>query len=227
MQRVHATAPVVAPCLSACWALCLAMGATAPALAQEATPATSPAVTTPAANSAELVLPALTPIQIEIDSPLNSKTAQIGQMFPLHLALPIALNGKQVIPAGAKGEGEVIHAKKSGMSGSSGILILAARYLDVGGKRLRLRSFKLNGVGTSNETAAVVAAAAVGPFSLLVKGHNTDILTGARAEAKTAEDFAIPAQVVQAAQAAPAFPQAILQPANPTPTPTQTENHGS
>lgn len=158
----------------------LLMAAT-PAAAQTAAPAETPA----------RVLPALTLVQLEIDAPLSSKTAKIGDHFPLHLALPIALDGREVIPAGARGEGEVIHAKKAGMSGSAGILLLAARYIDVGGKRLKLRSMQLQALGKGNETAAVLASAAVGVIGFLVTGSNSEVVAGSRAAAKTAEDFAL------------------------------------
>lgn len=158
----------------------LLMAAT-PAAAQTAAPAETPA----------RVLPALTLVQLEIDAPLSSKTAKIGDHFPLHLALPIALDGREVIPAGARGEGEVIHAKKAGMSGSAGILLLAARYIDVGGKRLKLRSMQLQALGQGNENAAALASAAIGVLAFVVTGSNSEVVAGSRAAAKTAEDFAL------------------------------------
>ena len=45
--------------------------------------------------------------------------------------------------------GEVVHAKKGGGSGAAGELVLAARYLDFEGSRVRLRSMRLDGNGES------------------------------------------------------------------------------
>ena len=88
--------------------------------------------------------------------------------------------------------GEVVHAKKAGGSGAPGELVLAARYVDVNGRRLGLRSMHLSAVGQDHRGIVVAASVAVSAFALLVRGGETTITAGARAEAKTAEAFELP-----------------------------------
>ncbi len=169
-----------------------------PAQAQEASlPSLAPprAEDQAGALASARTIPALTPVEIEIDAPLSSRSNKPGDMFPLHLAKAIEVNGHIVVPAGAVGQGEVVHAKKAGMSGSAGALILAARFIEVGGQHLRLRSMQMIRRGSSNEGAAFVTGALLGPIALLVTGTNSDVALGSQASAKTAEDFALPSSV--------------------------------
>jgi hypothetical protein len=142
------------------------------------------------------VIPALTQVTIVIRSHLGSKISKTGETFPLELAEPVLIAGKVMLPAGTPGMGEVIHAKKSGASGSSGELVLAARYLEHGGRRLRLRSMHFakageDAIGTVN-TIAVATVATVPAASLIgffMTGKGIDLPEGTKALAKTAEDF--------------------------------------
>ncbi|OYW16143.1 MAG: hypothetical protein B7Z39_02530 [Novosphingobium sp. 12-64-8] len=132
-----------------------------------------------------------------IDSDLGSATSTSGAMFPLHLGQPIVIDGKTLVPAGTSGVGEVIWAKKAGGSGSPGELVLAARYLDFGGRRLRLRSMNFQSVGDSRyktvNSIMIASAAAVPGVALVgfaIKGKETTFAAGTLAHAKTAEAFA-------------------------------------
>ncbi len=145
-----------------------------------------------APDCACLTIPALTPVSIEILAPLGSKTSKSGETFALRLAAPIVINGKEVVPAGTTGMGEVVHAKKAGGSGAPGELVLAARYLDFDGRRIKLRSMHLLAVGKDNRGAAMAASVAVGLFGLLVEGGDSSVAPGQQAQAKTAEAFALP-----------------------------------
>lgn len=153
-------------------------------------------------DAAGFFIPALTPIEIAIDADLGSKISVTGQTFPIHLAGPISVNGREVIPAGATGEGEVIHAKKAGGSGAPGELVLAARHLVIGGKPLKLRSMRVGLVGGDavNGVAAFNAATAATPLPIgiigfAVTGRNVIYPRGTVATAKTAELFVIEADV--------------------------------
>lgn len=140
---------------------------------------------------------------IVIDAQIGSKISQTGQMFPIRLAQPVVVDGVEILPAGITGEGQVVHAKKGGMAGSAGELVLAARYLDHAGRRIDLRSFKFieegdeilshgkDNVGLANATNAVI-----GPLGFLIGGGNTTIEPGTLATAKTRNDesFAVAAE---------------------------------
>ncbi|URW76231.1 hypothetical protein M9980_03120 [Sphingomonas donggukensis] len=167
----------------------------ATALAQEA-PATAVA---PACDRCTLI-PALTPVTLEVLAPLGSKTSKSGDTFPIRLAEAIVIDGAEAVPAGTTGMGEVVHAKASGGSGAAGELVLAARYLEVGDKRLRLRSMHLSPNGKSKidtVNTLSVATAAVAPalsvIGFLIRGAQTTVPQGTIVEAKTAEAFTLAA----------------------------------
>lgn len=165
--------------------------------AQETSSADAPADAAPATNPIESI-PALTPVEIALDVALGSKLSMTGETFPFHLAKPLMLNGVEVVPAGTPGEGEVIHAKKGGGGGAPGELVLAARHLQVGNRKLRLRSLKLDALGTDKMgtvTGVTAAAAATVPaaalLGLFITGGEKTLPMGTILPAKTAEAFAI------------------------------------
>jgi hypothetical protein len=193
------------------WALPLAW--VAPALGQQIVTGST---TIPAS------LPALTPVSIEVLAALGSKTSKTGDTFPIRLAAPIMLDGKEAIPAGAAGLGEVVHAKKSGGMGAAGELVLAARYLEVGDRKLRLRSLRLVPQGKSaiNRVGGFNAASAASPLPIgligfFIQGGQAAVPPGTIAEAKTAEAFVLEAR----APASPAMPNsnAVTNPSQGAP----------
>lgn len=145
-------------------------------------------------------IPALTPVQVELSEPLSSRTSVTGQAFAFLLVSPIRIDGVELIAAGTKGQGEVVHAKKTGV-GVGGELVLAARYLQVGDHRLRLRSMHLNGTGRDQQGLAFAVGVAVGFPALFVRGKHIDVPAGAFADVKTAEAFWIDSTTASASSA--------------------------
>jgi hypothetical protein len=148
-----------------------------------------------------LVLPQGERILIAIDAQLGSKISKAGEMFPIRLAQAVTVNGVEVLPAGIVGEGQVVHAKKAGMAGAAGELILAARYLDYGDRRIELRSFKfieegdeILSRGTNNVDLASATNVAIGPLGFFIGGGNTTIEPGTIATAKIRNDEAFDVQ---------------------------------
>lgn len=180
--------------------------APAPAQAQPAVlvqPAVSAPVATPPACADCITIPKLTPVRLELLAEMGSKISKTGQTFAIKLADPIMIDGKVIVPAGVTGQGEVIFAKGSGGSGAPGELVLAARYFDVGDRRLKLRSMQFAVAGASKyktveriEQAAIVTAPVLGVAGLFIKGKDIAFPAGTVAEAKTAEDIAFsPAEI--------------------------------
>lgn len=210
------------------WAVATAAlgGSVAPAIAQDvqdefvATEAVAQSQPKPGPAAVALdtvTIPKLTPIVIEILDPLGSKTSKSLDSYRIRLAEPIVVEGVELVPAGAEGQGEVVHAKKAGGMGAAGELVLAARWLDIGGTQMRLRSMELieRGEGkdrTGTVNALNVASAAsplpIGLIGYFIGGGNIDIPTGALASAKLAADFQVPTPTA----AAPAEPE-VAQPA--------------
>lgn len=184
--------------------------------------AVAPAPLAPAPCAA--CIPKLTIVELVIDADLGSKLSTTGANFPLHLDKPLVVDGKEIVPAGTVGQGEIVHAKKAGGAGAAGELVLAARFLTVGDRQLKLRSMRIalagrDATGKVDAYNAAAAGAAVltplplGLLGFAITGKNIVVPKGTLALAKTAEDFpveaaatAAPATQVQAAEAVVAQP---------------------
>lgn len=97
------------------------------------TSAPAPAVTT-------VLLPANSAVPMRFLTAVSSATYVRGQRFELQLTDDITVGDKIVLPAGSIVIGEVIHAQKAGMLGKAGELIIAARYVTLGERQIKLRA---------------------------------------------------------------------------------------
>lgn len=162
---------------------------------------TTPMIAPPPPAIAECcVIKALTPVRLAITNSINSNQVASGQQFAFTLSEPILLDGGRSIPAGTPGQGEVIHASRSGMAGKAGELVLAARYLDYQGLRIPLRSMRFGAVGkdqTGTANAIAIGTAVVAPlagiFALAITGGEVRVPAGALADAKISADTRIDA----------------------------------
>jgi hypothetical protein len=138
------------------------------------------------------ILPALTPVRIEILETMNSKTSQIGARFPIRLASPIDIPGGGQVPAGIAGWGDVVHAAKLRWGGKPGELILAVRYLEFGSVRIPLRSLTYDNPLERRDNTDLpfgigIAAGAPAP------AWEVNIPAGTIANAKTSAQVTLPA----------------------------------
>lgn len=175
-----------------------------PALAAEVAPIDGDHIAE-IAHLPALILPKGHPIVITVEREIGSKISQSGEFFPIKLAQSVVIDGIEVLPAGIVGEGQIVHAKKGGMAGAAGELVLAARYLDHGGRRIPLRSFKFIEAGDEiltrgkdNVGIASATNAVIGPLGFLIGGGNTVIAPGTAATAKIRDN-----EVFDRAEAAP------------------------
>jgi hypothetical protein len=147
----------------------------------------------PGAESASgTAIPALTPVAVRILTALDSKTATIGACFPIALADPIIIDGVELVPAGASGLGQVVHAAKARAAGKGGELILAARFVEHAGIRIDLRSLEFRKSGKDQLDAALAASAALPLAGYLFSGGNVWVAEGAVASAKVRHTVRIP-----------------------------------
>lgn len=139
-----------------------------------------------------VAIPALTPVKVRIMSAMDSKTAAIGACFPIALADPIIIDGAVLVPAGAKGMGQVVHAAKARAGGKGGELILAARFVDHAGVRIALRSLEFSKAGKDELDSALAASVALPLAGYLFSGGNVWVAEGAVASAKVRHAVSIP-----------------------------------
>lgn len=115
------------------------------------------------------VIPLKTPIRFTLDTAISSRTAVVGSQFQLKVVDDLVINGVVVIPTGTPATGEIIHAQKSSVFGKAGELLLAIRYIDLHGQKIKMRSFQpYQGKDITN--AALGASLAVGMFAAFIRG---------------------------------------------------------
>ena len=140
-----------------------------------------------------MTVPALTPLYLRIDAEISSKKHKNGDRFPIFVDEDVRIGDTLVIPAGSSGEGEVIHAAKSGAGGKAGELLITARFVRVGDREIRLRSFSLGSKGRDRSDESLALSIVTGPLGLFVVGGAMIIPRGTVAGAKTAVEIQLPA----------------------------------
>lgn len=153
----------------------------------------APAAETPATPGTLVTVPALTPLYLRIEEEISSKKNKNGDRFPIAIDEDVRVGATVVIPAGAVGEGEVIHAAKSSVGGKAGELLVTARFVRVGDREIRLRSFSLGAKGRDRSDDSLALSIVAGPLAMFVVGGAMIIPRGTVAGAKTAEQIELPA----------------------------------
>jgi hypothetical protein len=179
------------------WAAALALAQNG--VAAPASPVGDPAPAAAAPAAPCCTIAARTVLEIEIVDTLNSKDNRNGQSFNFRVAAPLSVDGRMLIPAGTPGVGEVVHAARARAMGKAGELILAARYLDLNGTRIPLRTLRFGREqGRDNSatvtTIGVVSAATVPVASMvgfLISGGEVRVPAGTRATAQTATELVL------------------------------------
>lgn len=132
----------------------------------------------------ETGLPSGSPVIVRIDELVSSKTHVKGDYFNISLAEPIMIGNHALVPSGATGRGQVVHASKPKFGGKEGELILAARYVVHEGKQFALRGMQLGVSGTSNATTAWAAGIFATPLPFAIYGGSANVPAGTIATAK-------------------------------------------
>lgn len=132
------------------------------------------------------------PVIVELVEPVSSRSHKRGDRFAIRLAAPVTLDGKVVLPTGTTGIGEVVDAGSAGMLGKPAKLVLAARYLNLDGRHVPLRTLRLGAVGKDNTNSVMVGSFVpyAGLLAIFIRGGEIEIPAGALAQAKLAEGFA-------------------------------------
>lgn len=143
-----------------------------------------------------------TVVELEITDRLNSAERKRGDRFGLRLVSGLVVDGVELVPAGATGVGEVVHASAARGGGKPGELLLAGRYLEFQGRQLPLRGLKLGVAGKSNAELALAVSFAAGPFAMFIRGREIEIPAGTPVHAKLAQDVSFDAPM-------PALPSAV------------------
>ncbi len=188
--------PMIRGCLAA---LLLSIPVVLPVAAQE-TPSVPPG----------------TEIVVRTLEPMASATATTGQKFAVEVAADVVVDGAVRVPAGTRGQGTVIFARKKGTSGRPGALDLRVDAIDAPGGAIRLRSAETNR-GTDRRRSGTAAGIAFGLIgAALVQGEDIDVPAGTELHAVVAPPRPV-APPATAAAAATDLPPAAETPAPAAP----------
>lgn len=133
-----------------------------------------------------IVVDAGTGIAVTIDQSISSRNSNPGDRFDASLAVPVIVDGKQVIPSGAKATGEVTVAKSAGRFKGSAELALTLRSVVVNGRTypLQTSTFAQKTKGRGERTAiGAGAGAAAGAIIGAIAGGGKGAAIGAGAGA--------------------------------------------
>ena len=145
------------------------------------------------------MVPARTPLAIDIVDAVSSRASRTGDHFNFRLAEPLVIEGRVIVPAGTPGVGEVVHAARAGGMGRAGELIVAARYLQHGEIRITLRSMRVgspqgrdnSGVVNAINLASAAALPGLALVGFAIAGGEVNLPAGTRASAQTATELVL------------------------------------
>jgi hypothetical protein len=111
-----------------------------------------------------IFVPAGTEITVVLDQSLGSKTSTSGQTFTATVEAPVEIDGKVVIPKGARASGIVKDAKPAGRFKGGAGLSLALTSIEIGGKEhaVETSDATMSSKGKGKRTAAMVGGGAAG-----------------------------------------------------------------
>jgi hypothetical protein len=140
---------------------------------------------TPILAAGTTVIPDGTILIIEMDTKLNSGTAQVSDRFIARIATPVVdAGGRTLLQSGAIVEGHVTSVKKAKWAHRSGELGLAFDYVDFGdGRRIPLRATLISGTNPIDEEGDLRAKSSTKRDALVttggaVAGAGVGMLTG-------------------------------------------------
>ena len=101
-------------------------------------------------SSTPVSVPAGTPIHVTLDQSIASNRNRAGDDFEASLSQPVVLNGKTVIPKGARVRGIIVDSKESGRLQGVARLQLELREVVVGSKSYDLETSSVTRTGSNH-----------------------------------------------------------------------------
>jgi len=150
-----------------------------------------------------MVLRQGTAISFRTEKELSSKTSGVGERFELKATEDLKLGNVIVIPAGARGVGEVTRVERKGSFGKSGKIDTRLLYVVAGDQRIPLTG-NTNEAGEGGTGATVAVAVVAGVFSAFVTGKSAVLPAGTLMTGHLENDVPV--------AAAPAPPALVVAP---------------
>jgi hypothetical protein len=112
---------------------------------------TATSVTPPQPAAIPVTLPEHTAIRVTLDQSLATNRSRPGDHFAATVSEPVIVDGQTVIPRGARAEGLVVDARKSGRLRGRARLELALRSVEVDGQDYDVRTMVRTRVGGNHK----------------------------------------------------------------------------
>jgi hypothetical protein len=118
----------------------------------------------PPAPPKPIVIPAGTALSVRLDQPISSDTNKTGDPFQATVSSPILVQGKTIVPTGARASGTVTDAKDAGRFKGAASLTLALNTVTIGGKPYKVQTAPKTQTskGKGSRTAKMVGGGTAG-----------------------------------------------------------------
>jgi outer membrane lipoprotein SlyB len=112
----------------------------------------------------EFVIPEGTTISVTVDQTLSSDNSHVGDIFAASTSEPVVIDGKVVIPTGAKVSGRVVDAKESGRLHVPARLAVALNSIEVDNKSYDVQSdtYSMKGRNHNKRNLGFIGGGAAG-----------------------------------------------------------------
>ena len=122
-----------------------------------------PAIQAPPPPPQKVTIASGTSLSVRLVDPINSETAQEGQIFHATLNAPLSVDGETAIPAGHEVEGHVVTVHSAGKFAGQSLLVLQLDRMKVGGKHYDIQTsqYEKKAASRSTNTAEKVGGGAV------------------------------------------------------------------
>lgn len=164
--------------------------------------------------------PAGTEVMVRTLDPMSSTTATTGQKFAVEVDADVVVDGVVVLPAGTRGTGTIVFARKKGMSGRPGALDVRIDSVEGPNGPIKLRASEANR-GEDNRRSGVAAGMVFGLIgAAAVQGTDITLPAGSliptTVVAPRRAAHATPPLPAAASEGSPATPQASKAAAAPS-----------
>jgi len=124
----------------------------------------------PAPAPAPIVIPAGTTLTVTLDQAVGTKENNSGDRFDASLAVPVTVEGREVIPAGAKAVGTVVTAASAGHLKGGAALALTLDSLRVKGEKYSIETSQYEETGKGRGKRTVIGGGGGAALGAIVGG---------------------------------------------------------
>ena len=124
----------------------------------------------PAPAAPPIVIPAGTTLTVTLDQAVSTKDNNSGDRFDASLAAPVTVEGREVIPAGARAVGTVVTAASAGHLKGGAVLALTLDSLRVNGQKYSIETSQFEEAGKGRGKRTLIGGGGGAALGAIVGG---------------------------------------------------------